>query len=48
VQRRDAVRRALAREVKLHVDVDSQGGEIFAALEIGRLLRAEGASISVQ
>lgn len=48
LHRRDTVRRALAREVKLHVDVDSQGGEIFASLEIGRLLRAEGASISVR
>ena len=47
VQRRDAARRALGRDVKLHVDVDSPGGEIFSALEIGRMLRAEGASISV-
>ena len=47
LQRRDAARRALRREVELHVDVDSQGGEIFAALEIGRMLRAERASISV-
>ena len=45
--RRDAVRRALHREVGFHVDVDSRGGEIFAALEIGRILRAERASISV-
>jgi len=47
LQRRDAVRRALRRDVELHIDVDSQGGEIFATLEIGRMLRAEGASISV-
>jgi ATP-dependent protease ClpP protease subunit len=47
LQRRDAARRALAREVTLHVDVDSPGGEIFSTLEIGRMLRAEGASISV-
>jgi len=47
LQRRDTVRRALHREVDFHVDVDSQGGEIFAALEIGRIMRAEGASIAV-
>lgn len=47
LQRRDAVRGTLHRDVELHLDVDSQGGEIFAALEIGRMLRAEGASISV-
>ena len=47
LERRDAVRRALGRDVELHVDVDSQGGEIFATLEIGRMLRAERASISV-
>src|SRR4029453_9239784 len=41
------VRRALHRDVDFHVDVDSQGGEIFATLEIGRIMRAEGASISV-
>ncbi len=45
--RRDAVRHALGREVGFHVDVDSPGGEIFAALEIGRILRTERASISV-
>ena len=37
LQRRDAVRRALHRDVDFQVDVDSQGGEIFAALRIGRL-----------
>jgi hypothetical protein len=47
LQRRDAVRRALHRDVDFHVDVDSQGGEIFATLEIGRIMRAEGASIAV-
>jgi ATP-dependent protease ClpP protease subunit len=47
LQRRDTVRRALHREVDFHIDVDSQGGEIFATLEIGRIMRAEGASISV-
>ena len=47
LQRRATVRRALQRDVALHVDVDSQGGELFATLEIGRLMRAEGAAISV-
>ena len=47
LQRRDTVRRALHREVDFHIDVDSQGGEIFAALEIGRIMRAERALISV-
>jgi hypothetical protein len=47
LQRRDTVRRALHRDVDFQVNVDSQGGEIFATLEIGRLMRAEGASIAV-
>lgn len=47
LERRNAVERALLREVEFHVDVDSQGGEIFSTLEIGRILRAEGASIAV-
>jgi ATP-dependent protease ClpP protease subunit len=47
LQRCDTVRRALHRDVDFHIDVDSQGGEIFAALEIGRLMRAAGASMSV-
>jgi ATP-dependent protease ClpP protease subunit len=47
LQRRATVRRALHREVDFHTDVDSQGGELFATLEIGRLMRAEGASIAV-
>jgi ATP-dependent protease ClpP protease subunit len=47
LERRDAVERALRREVKIHVDVDSQGGEIFSTLEIGRILREQGASIAV-
>jgi hypothetical protein len=47
LQRRHTVRHALHREVALHVDVDSQGGEIFATLEIGRIMRAERASIAV-
>jgi hypothetical protein len=46
--RRDAARRALHRDVDLRIDVDSQGGEVFAALEIGRILREERASISVR
>jgi hypothetical protein len=47
LQRRDTVRRALHRDVDFRVDVDSQGGEIFATLEIGRIMRAEGALITV-
>ena len=41
------LRRALHRDVDFHVDVDSQGGEIFATIEIGRIMRTEGASIAV-
>ena len=47
LQRRATVRQALHRDVDFHVDVDSQGGEIFATLEIGRIMRAQGASIAV-
>jgi hypothetical protein len=47
LQRRNTVRHALHRDVAFHVDVDSPGGEIFATLEIGRLMRAESASIAV-
>ena len=47
LQRRETVRRALHRDVDLHVDVDSPGGALFATLEIGRLMRTEGASIAV-
>jgi len=46
--RRDAARRALHRDVDLRIDVDSQGGEVFAAMQIGRILREERASISVR
>jgi ATP-dependent protease ClpP protease subunit len=47
LQRRNTAWRALQRDVAFHIDVDSPGGELFATLEIGRLLRAEGASITV-
>ena len=47
LQRRETVRRALHRDVDLHVDVDSPGGALFATLEIGRRMRTEGASIAV-
>ena len=47
LERRNAARRALGRDITLHVDVDSAGGEIFSAMEIGRLLRRDQASISV-
>jgi ATP-dependent protease ClpP protease subunit len=47
VRRRDDARRALRRDVRIRVDVDSQGGQVFAAMEIGRILHSEAASISV-
>jgi hypothetical protein len=47
LQHRVRVQRALQRALAFQVDVDSQGGELFAALEIGRLLRAEGAAMVV-
>jgi ATP-dependent protease ClpP protease subunit len=47
LRRRDDSRRALGRPVAIHVDVDSRGGQVFASMEIGRLLRHETASISV-
>ena len=47
LERRNAARRALGRDITIHVDVDSAGGEVFAAMEIGRLLRRDQASISV-
>ena len=47
LRRRETVRRALHRDVDFQIDVDSPGGELFATLEIGRLMRAEGASITV-
>ena len=46
--RRDAARRALQRDVELRIDADTPGGEVFAAMEIGRLLREERASITVR
>jgi hypothetical protein len=45
--RRDEAESALGRRVELRVDADTRGGEVFAALEIGRLLRRESASIRV-
>ena len=45
--RRDDAERALGRRVELRVDADTRGGEVFAAMEIGRLLRRESASIRV-
>jgi len=47
VRRRDDAQRALGRRVELSVDADTHGGEVFAAMEIGRLLRREAASIHV-
>jgi ATP-dependent protease ClpP protease subunit len=47
LERRDEAMRTRGRDVAFHVDVDSEGGEMFAAMEIGRLLRTTKASISV-
>lgn len=47
VWRLAALRHTLGPEVGFRVDVDSPGGEIFSALEIGRMLRDERGSVSV-
>jgi len=47
LRRRDTTQQALGRAVALRVDVNSPGGQVFAALEIGRLLRREAASVRV-
>jgi ATP-dependent protease ClpP protease subunit len=47
LRRRDTSQQALGRPVALKVDIDSPGGQVFAALEIGRLLRREAASVRV-
>ena len=47
LERRDEAVRSRGRDVALHLDVDSEGGEIFSAMEIGRLLRKASASLSV-
>jgi hypothetical protein len=45
--RRDDSLRATGRPISLRVDADSHGGSLYAALEIGRMLRQESASIAV-
>ena len=45
LRRRDTTQSALHRVVALRIDVDSPGEEVFAALEIGRLLRREMATV---
>jgi len=45
--RRDDSLRAIGRPIALRVDADSHGGSLYAALEIGRTLRQESASIAV-
>ena len=45
LRRRDTEQRTLGRIVALQADVDSPGGQVFAALEIGRLLRRERALV---
>jgi ATP-dependent protease ClpP protease subunit len=47
VRRRGVAQGALGRNVELRLDVDTRGGEIFAAMEIGRLLRRELAAVHV-
>jgi hypothetical protein len=47
LHRRDDARRTLRRDVRIRVDIDSQGGQVFAAMEIGRILRSAAASIVV-
>jgi membrane-bound ClpP family serine protease len=47
LRRGNADARTLGRRVVLRVDADTRGGEVFAAMEIGRLLRRESASIQV-
>ncbi len=47
VRWRDGAQRALGRRIDLHVDANTRGGEIFAAMEIGRLLRRESAAFHV-
>src|SRR5262245_36755838 len=47
LRRRDTAQRGLGRIVALQVDVDSPGGQVFAALEIGRLLRRELAPLRI-
>ena len=41
LQRHNAAWRSLQRAVAFHIDVDSPGGELFATLEMGRLLYSE-------
>lgn len=48
LERRADAQNALQREVALRVDLDSPGGELFSALEIGRLLRDEQASVQIR
>ena len=47
LRRRDDVQRALGRRVDLAADANTHGGEVFAAMEIGRLLRRESAAIDI-
>lgn len=43
----ETARHALGRPVAIEVDLDTRGGEVFSAMEIGRLLRSEAVSIRV-
>jgi len=47
LQRRDDALPAMRRPIALRLDVDTHGGELFSALEIGRILRRESAAIYI-
>ena len=47
LQRRDNALAAIRRPIALRLDADTHGGELFSALEIGRILRRESATIYV-
>jgi hypothetical protein len=47
LRRRNQAQSALGRRIELHIDADTHGGEVFAAMEIGRALRRDSASIHV-
>jgi hypothetical protein len=47
LRRRNHAQSALGRRIELRIDADTHGGEVFAAMEIGRVLRRDSASIHV-
>jgi ATP-dependent protease ClpP protease subunit len=48
LERRADARSAVQRDIALKVELDSPGGELFSALEIGRMLRDQRASVRVR